>query len=47
MSRRSDDVVLEIEIKGYMENKLQESYKKKIKNYDKAIYTAMKRFNGV
>ena len=41
---RSDYVVLEIEIKGDMENKQEESYKKKIRNYAKANYTAMKEF---
>ena len=41
---RSDYVVLEIEIKGDMEDKQKESYKKKIRNYAKANYSAMKKF---
>ena len=41
---RSDHVVLEIEIKGDMKDKQEESYKKKRRNYAKANYTAMKEF---
>ena len=41
---RTDHVVLEIKIKEYMENKQEESYKKKGRKYAKANYTAMKRF---
>ena len=41
---RSDYVVLEIEIKGDMEDKQEESHKKKRRNYSKANYTAMKKF---
>ena len=41
---RSDHVVLEIEIKGDIEDKQEESYKNKRVNYAKANYTAMKRF---
>ena len=41
---RSDHVVLEIEIKGDLKDKLEESYTKKRRNYAKANYTAMKRF---
>ena len=37
-------MVLEIEIKGDMEDKQEESYKKERRNYAKANYTAMKRF---
>ena len=36
-------MILEIEIKGDMEDK-EESYKKKRRNYAEANYTAMKRF---
>ena len=39
---RSDYAVLKIEIKGNMENKQEESYEKKRRNYAKANYTAMK-----
>ena len=38
-------MVLEIEIKGDMEDKLEESYKKKRKNYAKANHNAKKFFN--
>ena len=41
--RRSGHVVLEIEIKGDIKDKQEESCKKK-RNYAKANYTAMKRF---
>ena len=43
---RSDHADLEIEIKEDMEDKQEESYKKKRKNYAKANYTAIKFFNG-
>ena len=42
---RSDHVVLEIEIKGDIEDKQEESCKKKRKNYAKANDTAIKFFN--
>ena len=41
---RSDHVVLEIEITGDIEDKQEESYKKK-KNYAKANFTPMKEFS--
>ena len=41
---KSDHVVLEIDIKGDIKDKQEESYKKKRRNYAKANYTAMKRF---
>ena len=37
-------MVLEIDIKGDIIDKQEESYKKKRRNYAKANYTAMKRF---
>ena len=40
---RSDHVVLEIDIKGDIKEKKEESYKKK-RNYTKANYSAMKKF---
>ena len=40
---RSDHVVLEIEIKGDMEEKQEESYKKKRKNYAKVNCTSLKK----
>ena len=47
MSSPLEGVVLEMEIKGDMKDKQEESYKKKIRNYAKANYTAMKEFfNG-
>ena len=41
----SDHMVLEIDIKGDKEDKLEESYKKKRKNYAESNYTAMKKFS--
>ena len=41
---RDDPVVLEIEIKGDIKDKQEESYKKKRRNHTKANCTAMKRF---
>ena len=41
---RGNHVVLEIEIKGDMEDKQEESYKKKRRNYAKSNYIAMKKF---
>ena len=37
-------MVLKIEIKGNMEDKQEESYRKKRRNYAKTNYKAMKRF---
>ena len=37
-------MVLEIEIKGDIEDKQEESYKKKRRNYAKANFIAMKKF---
>ena len=40
-------MVLQIEIKGDVEDKQEELYKKKQRNYAKANYTAMKKFFNV
>ena len=42
----SDHVVLEIDIKRDIEDKQEESYKKKSRNYSLANYTTTKFFNG-
>ena len=43
---RSDHGIMEIEFKGDIKDKQEESYKKNRRHYVKANYTAMKRFSN-